>query len=140
TPVEVSLPTSVDSASKITAVEENSLEFTASALVDEDELKLDMDDFQLQESVDPPVQAGIADSLEFGQDFGLSVDTVGDEGVPDLDDASPYNAEMATKLDLALAYQEIGDKEGARELLEEVIKGGSSDQVAKAKNMLDQLN
>jgi FimV-like protein len=43
--------------------------------------------------------------------------------------------EMETKLDLAIAYQEIGDKEGARELLDEVIKGGSSDQVAKANAM-----
>ncbi len=58
----------------------------------------------------------------------------------DLDDSSPYNAEMATKLDLAVAYQEIGDKEGARELLDEVVRGGSNDQVQKAKAMLEQLN
>jgi len=45
-------------------------------------------------------------------------------------------AEMATKLDLALAYQEIGDKEGARELLDEVLAGGSSEQVEKARSML----
>lgn len=57
----------------------------------------------------------------------------------DSSDVSPYNAEMATKLDLAVAYQEIGDKEGARELLEEVIRGGSDDQVQKAKAMLEQL-
>lgn len=44
--------------------------------------------------------------------------------------------EMATKLDLALAYQEIGDKDGAKELLEEVVAGGSSDQIEKAKSML----
>ncbi|HEX8612237.1 MAG TPA: FimV/HubP family polar landmark protein [Telluria sp.] len=43
--------------------------------------------------------------------------------------------EMETKLDLAIAYQEIGDKEGARELLDEVIKGGSAAQVAKANEM-----
>jgi pilus assembly protein FimV len=57
----------------------------------------------------------------------------------DVNDVSPYNAEMATKLDLAVAYQEIGDKEGARELLDEVIKGGSADQVEKAKHMLENL-
>ena len=45
---------------------------------------------------------------------------------------SPEHMEMETKLDLAIAYQEIGDKEGARELLDEVIKGGSSEQVSKA--------
>ncbi|MFC5548253.1 FimV/HubP family polar landmark protein [Massilia aerilata] len=47
--------------------------------------------------------------------------------------------EMETKLDLAIAYQEIGDKEGARELLEEVIKGGNSEQVSKATAMRAQL-
>ncbi|MBC7405527.1 MAG: hypothetical protein H7252_07585, partial [Cytophaga sp.] len=50
-----------------------------------------------------------------------------------------YNAEMATKLDLAVAYHEIGDKEGARELLDEVLKGGTRDQIEKAKNMLIHL-
>ncbi|MDO8653883.1 MAG: FimV/HubP family polar landmark protein [Undibacterium sp.] len=55
------------------------------------------------------------------------------------EDASHYNAEMATKLDLAVAYQEIGDKEGARELLDEVLKGGTQDQIEKAQNMLAQL-
>ncbi|QOY93419.1 LysM peptidoglycan-binding domain-containing protein [Massilia sp. UMI-21] len=48
---------------------------------------------------------------------------------------SPEHMEMETKLDLAIAYQEIGDKEGARELLDEVIKGGSGEQVSKASAM-----
>lgn len=49
------------------------------------------------------------------------------------------NTEMATKLDLAVAYQEIGDKEGARELLDEVAKGGTSEQVEKAHSLLLKL-
>jgi pilus assembly protein FimV len=47
--------------------------------------------------------------------------------------------EMETKLDLAIAYEEIGDKEGARELLDEVIKGGSNEQVSKANAMRSKL-
>jgi len=43
--------------------------------------------------------------------------------------------EMETKLDLAIAYQEIGDKEGARELLEEVIRGGNPEQASRANAM-----
>jgi pilus assembly protein FimV len=43
--------------------------------------------------------------------------------------------EMETKLDLAIAYQEIGDKEGARELLEEVIRGGNPEQAGRANAM-----
>lgn len=49
------------------------------------------------------------------------------------------STEMATKLDLAIAYQEIGDKEGARELLDEVIKGGTPEQSEKAKSLLLEL-
>jgi pilus assembly protein FimV len=51
------------------------------------------------------------------------------------DPLSAVHLEMDTKLDLAIAYQEIGDKEGARELIDEVIKGGSDAQVAKAQAM-----
>jgi pilus assembly protein FimV len=51
------------------------------------------------------------------------------------DPLSAVHLEMDTKLDLAVAYQEIGDKEGARELIDEVIKGGSDAQVAKAQAM-----
>ena len=59
-----------------------------------------------------------------------------------VDDEASYtsSAEMATKLDLAIAYQEIGDKEGARELLEEVVKGGNGEQSEKAKNLLSKLS
>ncbi|MGN6387920.1 MAG: FimV/HubP family polar landmark protein [Burkholderiaceae bacterium] len=49
------------------------------------------------------------------------------------------NAEMATKLDLAAAYQEIGDHEGARELLEEVMQGGSPQQVEEARGRLEKM-
>lgn len=48
--------------------------------------------------------------------------------------------EMATKLDLAKAYIEIGDKEGAQELLEEVVGSGDSDQVTRARGMLKQIS
>jgi pilus assembly protein FimV len=54
-------------------------------------------------------------------------------------DMSASHMEMETKLDLAIAYQEIGDKEGARELLDEVIKGGSHEQVSKANAMRAKL-
>lgn len=65
--------------------------------------------------------------------------------VPDfsIDDAPSIlpdaNQEAETKLDLARAYEDMGDKEGARELIEEVIREGSPDQVAKAKALLAQL-
>ncbi len=52
---------------------------------------------------------------------------------------SAAHMEMETKLDLAIAYQEIGDKEGARELLDEVIRGGNPEQAARASSMRSAL-
>ena len=56
--------------------------------------------------------------------------------------ASPAedNAEAATKLELALAYEEMGDKEGARELLTEVLNEGSPAQQEAARNKLATLD
>ena len=84
--------------------------------VKEDDFNLQMDNFDMADI-----------------DAALAEETVVDDG-----DYSE-NAEMATKLDLAIAYEEIGDKEGARELLEEVVEGGTPDQIAKAKALLEQL-
>jgi pilus assembly protein FimV len=47
--------------------------------------------------------------------------------------------EVATKLDLAKAYQDMGDKDGARELLNEVLKDGDAAQQDQARQMLDGL-
>ncbi|MBZ0105186.1 MAG: hypothetical protein K8H84_06105 [Sulfuricella denitrificans] len=57
-----------------------------------------------------------------------------DEGVEE-----SGGAEVATKLDLARAYVEMGDKEGAKEILEEVLKEGSSQQQADANQLLESL-
>ena len=46
---------------------------------------------------------------------------------------------MQTKFDLAKAYQEMGDKDGAREILQEVIKEGDPAQQAEAKLLLDSI-
>jgi pilus assembly protein FimV len=77
----------------------------------------------------PPAQefdlSGIDLDLNDGKTASVGVD----------DPLSAIHMEMDTKLDLAIAYQEIGDKEGARELIDEVIKGGSEEQVKKANTM-----
>lgn len=53
--------------------------------------------------------------------------------------ATTKQQEMATKLDLAAAYQEIGDREGAQELLDEVVRGGDATQQARARQMLEAM-
>jgi pilus assembly protein FimV len=48
--------------------------------------------------------------------------------------------EVATKLDLAKAYQEMGDQAGAREILEEVLRDGDAAQKTSAQALLQQLS
>ncbi len=47
--------------------------------------------------------------------------------------------DVQTKFDLAKAYQEMGDKDGAKEILQEVIKEGDAEQQAEAKKLLETL-
>ena len=69
------------------------------------------------------------------------------EGYPALDENAPAaetsagedSEEAETKLELARAYEEMGDKEGALELLEEVVSEGSSRQQATARDMIARL-
>lgn len=65
---------------------------------------------------------------QFGSDLDLA---------PEFD-ITP-NEEVATKLDLAKAYEEMGDLEGARELLQEVVKEGDAGQQEKAQALLAKI-
>ncbi len=47
--------------------------------------------------------------------------------------------DVQTKFDLAKAYEEMGDRAGAKEILQEVIREGDSDQQAQAKALLADL-
>jgi pilus assembly protein FimV len=47
--------------------------------------------------------------------------------------------EVATKLDLAKAYQEMGDAAGAREILDEVLRDGDDQQRESAQALMQQL-
>ncbi|KAB0486836.1 pilus assembly protein FimV [Pseudomonas reinekei] len=62
--------------------------------------------------------------------------TVDDE--PDFDFLSGTD-EVATKLDLAQAYIDMGDNDGARDILNEVVTEGDDGQKSEAKEMLSRL-
>ena len=47
--------------------------------------------------------------------------------------------EVDTKLELARAYEEMGDQEGARELIDEILREGSPAQVARAQELAARL-
>ncbi|MBA3023158.1 MAG: hypothetical protein KKB48_01045 [Gammaproteobacteria bacterium] len=79
-------------------------------------------------------------------DIGLGEISLNLDGLGGSDAASPAAEvkderwqEVATKLDLAKAYQEMGDGAGAKEILEEVMRDGDDQQRASAQSILDQL-
>jgi len=47
--------------------------------------------------------------------------------------------EAATKLDLARAYMDMGDPDGARSILQEVLSEGSASQKQEARRLIDSL-
>ena len=59
--------------------------------------------------------------------------------MPGSSDAGGDHEAAGTKLELAKAYLEIGDKDGAREILQEVAKEGSSAQQDEAKKLIASL-
>ncbi|MCC8997547.1 MAG: fimbrial protein FimV [Nitrosomonas sp.] len=61
------------------------------------------------------------------------------ENESDLNANSEQWQEVETKLDLAKAYQEMDDKEGAKEMLEEVIRDGDTKQKRAAKKLMKSL-
>lgn len=61
-------------------------------------------------------------------------------GAAEAADAAGVDSEEAeTKLELARAYEDMGDKDGALELLEEVLAEGSARQQAAARDMIERL-
>lgn len=88
-------------------------------------------------SANPP--AGV-DTVDFDFDINdLQPEAPSDTEVPGQATGESNHAEAETKLELANAYVEMGDLEGARELFNEVLNEGSDAQRAKAQANLDQL-
>jgi pilus assembly protein FimV len=62
------------------------------------------------------------------------------DDLPGMSDLEPVTmSEVGTKLDLARAYVDMGDPDGARSILEEVLKEGSSSQRQEAQRLIDGL-
>jgi len=106
-------------------------------------------DFELDEKSDaspspvrsfPPAADLSAIDLELNTPTSTRIE-LPDPGPPtepplDLD----LQQEVATKLELARAYEEMGDKDGARELVEEVLREGTGRQKDDAQAILARLS
>jgi len=62
---------------------------------------------------------------------------VAEMGLPELEPVTM--SEVGTKLDLARAYMDMGDPEGARSILEEVMQEGSATQKQEAQRLIESL-
>lgn len=92
----------------------------------------------------PPAAAPAA-SADAGLDFKLDDLNLDLDTQPKTEAAAPggdkdgHWYDVQTKFDLAKAYQEMGDKDGAKEILQEVMKEGDAEQKAQAKTLMDSL-
>ncbi len=101
-----------------------------------------LDDAAAKRTKDEPVSPALArpqaaidlDKLDLA--FGPEHATF-EDATPSVLDGQWHDA--ATKLDLAKAYQEMGDVEGAREILQEVLHEGDETQKAEAQVLLAKL-
>jgi pilus assembly protein FimV len=101
--------------------------------------------FTLDFPISAKPEASPAKSAAPAPDIGLGEISLNLEGFKA--PAAPVSAEpkdehwheVATKLDLAKAYQEMGDAAGAREILDEVMRDGDEQQRATAQTLLQQL-
>ena len=98
-------------------------EFDAS---DSDELTLDTGEELLTEFGELEIEDPAAEPAAATQDEELVFAADGDE--------------VATKLDLARAYMDMGDEEGARTILDEVIEAGSDTQKQEAQALLETIS
>jgi len=119
-----------DVAPEFTTEEDNGMEFMLDFPIDD-----------VKGAVTPPApEINLAD-------ISLDMDDV-NESVADVAaplEESPVEAgelyqEVSTKIDLARAYQEMGDEIGAREILDEVMQDGNADQKQQAQLIINQMS
>ena len=104
------------------------------------DFNLDLED-KKSEAPPPPPQpvAAAAAPIDLGE-ISLDLGGPSEEAVVAAQGSGdPKWQEVATKLDLAKAYEEMGDKDGARELLNEVMKDGDHAQKGQAQQLLAKL-
>jgi pilus assembly protein FimV len=120
----------IDNVDGITDVDHNSGSFNSNSAGDDLIAELGGDDSEL--SLD-----GASDT-EF--DLPEDDDTIIDAGDDDTVNGDSSADEVSTKLDLARAYMDMGDYDGASSTLEEVLSEGSDKQKREAEELLDQIN
>ncbi len=102
-------------------------------------LSFDLDDSELPD-LDAPASGGDSGETE---DSGLSMDedlqVPGEPSAAAGDEAGTGDDENVTRLSLAQAYADMGDAEGAQELIDEVLASGTDEQKQEAEAIRSQI-
>jgi len=111
----------------------------------DDEFSLDLD-----EEIDLGSDLTEQDVEESDNDLSIDIDSEDDvsldidddfyfdeEGDESIDFGETLSYEIATKLDLARAYVDMGDVDGAKEILVEVVADGTEQQKIEAQDLID---
>jgi len=89
--------------------------------------------------VDAGVDAAANVDFDVGEEFADSDSTTSVVSAPATVGNGATMTEVGTKLDLARAYIDMGDPDGARSILNEVLEEASDDQRQEAQKLLDDL-
>lgn len=125
---------------------ETEAESNEAAMELDDDLDASLNLGESAEVVDEPAEAAneleeseAEEGLALEADFGdASSNLGGEEDVTDINmvDLGDNADEAETKLDLARAYIDMGDRDGAKDILDEVVTEGNEDQQKEAKELL----
>lgn len=137
-PEEESLPSLDDLIFDVTSSNSASAETVASIASEPEDDGMEFTlDFPLDDVKDTAAPSAPAINLS---DISLDMDDV---AVPVVEVSEAPKSEqwheVATKLDLARAYQEMGDEVGSREILDEVMLEGDAEQKHEAELLIKQL-
>ncbi|MBE9539201.1 MAG: hypothetical protein IMF06_08980, partial [Proteobacteria bacterium] len=80
------------------------------------------------------------DELDLSADFEGDTNEVSSAGADEEMVFAADSDAMSTKLDLARAYLDMGDQDGARQIFEEVVAEGSDEQKEEARALLERLD
>ena len=116
----------------------NNIDFgsASSTTTDDHEISLDFD----MPSAAPTAQdEGLSFASDTTHNSGLEFESASTTSDADVALEEPQWDETATKLDLAKAYIDMGDAEGARSILDEVLAEGNESQKEQARDLATQI-
>jgi len=145
-----------DELADLTTDDNNTSDQNKDAESEDEAFSFDEDfDFELDDELEEAEETVAADDTDSSDEFDDLLDLSDDAATETFDTNTSDNMDeeidlgledlmddgdaIDTKLDLAKAYLEMGDVEGAKNLLDEVVSEGSDSQVDEAKKIIDDM-